>query len=60
MSTMTADTGADEFDGYLAEQMLDPGFARWWHWISATLPNKLPINGREYARRQKKRRGGKR
>ena len=42
----------DEMDEYLAGQMLDPGFARWWHWVSATLPNKLPVNGREYTRRQ--------
>jgi hypothetical protein len=53
MSTMTDDTGTDdEMDEYLAGQMLDPGFARWWHWVSATLPNKLPVNGREYTRRQ--------
>jgi hypothetical protein len=50
---MTADTGTDdELDEYLAEQMLNPAFARWWHWISAALPGKLPINGHAYARRR--------
>ena len=58
---MTADTGiTDELDEYLAEQMRDPEFARWWHWISATLPGKLPIDGHAYARRQRARRGRKR
>jgi hypothetical protein len=49
---MTSDTTPDELDEYLAEQMRDPAFARWWHWISATLPNKLPIDGHDYARRR--------
>jgi hypothetical protein len=53
---MPADTDtADELGDYLEEQMCDPEFARWWHWISATLPYKLPVNGHEYHRRQRAR-----
>jgi hypothetical protein len=58
---MTADSGTgDELDEYIAEQMQDPEFARWWHWISATHSNKLCIDGGEYARRQRARRGRRR
>jgi hypothetical protein len=58
---MAADTGKpDELDEYIAEQMRDPGFARWWHRISAAMPRRLPVDGREYARRQRARRRRKR
>jgi len=50
----------DELDAYIAEQMLDPAFARWWHWISAAMPRKLPADGHEYHRRQQARRRRKR
>jgi len=55
---VSADTGEvrDEFEEYLAEQMRNPAFAAWWHWASARLPCKLPIDGHAYHRRQKARR----
>ena len=55
---MTADTGKpDELDEYIAGQMRDPAFARWWYRACASMPNKLCIDGHEYRRRQRKRRG---
>lgn len=53
---VTAAPGRDELDEYLAEKMRDPAFARWWHWVCASLPGKLPIDGHEYRRRQRARR----
>jgi hypothetical protein len=56
MTPVTADTGIrDELVEYLEERMRDPDFARCWHWIFAARPSKLPIDGREYARRQRAR-----
>jgi hypothetical protein len=46
----------DEFDEYLEEQLRNLAFARWWHRACASMPDKLCIDGREYARRQKSRR----
>lgn len=58
---MTANAGSDdELDEYLAEQMRNPAFARWWHRASAALPGKLSIDGHAYHRRQRARRRGKR
>jgi hypothetical protein len=45
----------DALDEYIAEQMLNPAFAQWWHWACARMPNKLPVDGHEYHRRQRNR-----
>lgn len=49
--------GSDELDEAHAEWMKDPAYARWWHWARCRDPGKLPIDGREYHRRQNRRRG---
>ena len=66
---VTADTGyvtadelerTDELEDYLAQLLQSPAFARVWYRAAAAEPRPLCINGQEYARRQKKRRGRKR
>ena len=46
----------DELDWYIAGQMRDPAFARCWHEVCASMPDKLCIDGHEYRRRQRARR----
>ena len=56
MATVTTNTGKpDELDEYIAGRMRNPAFARWWHKACADMPNKLPIDGHEYRRRQRAR-----
>jgi hypothetical protein len=64
---VTADTGKpdageflqhvdDEFEDYLAQLLTSPAFARAYYRAAAADPGPLPVNGREYHRRQVARR----
>ena len=54
-----AETFADEFGEYLAEQMQDPGFAAAYRAaerrFAMSNPRPLPVSGAEYRRRQRAR-----